>query len=104
MDLRDNTHDQLTTHIDTLRALARRETPPLLIWEEVQRILEESATHLELFVVPKVESVKQHLDLTHRNPEPQIAKYVPSPASEEEPSAETPNVPANGTKQFMATR
>lgn len=78
MDLRDNAHDQLVTHIATLRFMAEQETPAQLIWAEMQRILSESATHIELFVIPKVEPVKQHLDLLHRNPEPTIAQYVPA--------------------------
>lgn len=63
MDLRDNIHEQLAQHIGTLRVLAAQATPPLTIWEEMQRILSESATSLELFVLPKVEAKTPYLDL-----------------------------------------
>lgn len=78
MDIRDNAHDQLVTHVATLRFLAAQETPAQLIWAEMQRILNESALHLEHFVIPKVAPVKQHLDLLGHNPEPVIAEYVPA--------------------------
>ena len=101
MDIRDNAHDQLATHIETLRTLARREAPPQLIWEEVQRVLEESATHLEIFVAPKVAPAKQLLDLLKRNPEPQIAQYVPATSQEardeDEREAAVPTFMRNGS-------
>jgi len=63
MDLRDSTHEQVAQHINTLRVIAAQETPPLLLWQEMQRILTESATHLELHVLPKIESKTPYLDL-----------------------------------------
>lgn len=63
MDLRDNEHQQLEDHIGTLRVIASQDTPPLLLWQEIQRILTESATHLELHMLPKIPSKPAILDL-----------------------------------------
>lgn len=82
MDLRENIHDQLMTHIGTLRALAALENPAPLVWAEAKRVLDESATHLEIFVAPKIEPTKSLLDLMGRNTAPTIAAYVPATSQE----------------------
>lgn len=106
MDLRDDTHGQLMTHIGTLRALAALENPAPLVWAEAKRVLAESATYLETFVAPKIEPTKSLLDLMGRNEAPTIARYVPATSQEalEEDAAiavaagETGFLKANGAK------
>ncbi len=88
MDIRTDAHDALITHIDTLRYLVKHDTPAELVWREMQGVLSESATFLELFVVPKVEPVKQYLDMLGVNPPPVIADYVPAAGATEEPATE----------------
>lgn len=78
MDLRDNIREQLEQHIGTLRVIAKQETPPLLIWQEIQRVLTESATHLELHMLPKIEVKPSYLDLhTGEVAGAKLADYVP---------------------------
>lgn len=63
LDIRDAIHTQLEEHIKSIRNIAKQPAPPQLVWEEMQRYLEESAMHLELFILPKVPVVTPHLDL-----------------------------------------
>lgn len=63
MDIRDNPHTQLEEHIKTIRNIAKQTPPPQLVWEEIKRYLEESALHLESFMLPKIEVKTPYLDL-----------------------------------------
>lgn len=96
MDLRDNINTQVKDHIATLRVLAKQATPPLVVWEEMVRILEESAMHLELHVLPKIEAKQPYLDLRtgKLGGSPNIAEFVGSTSKEasEEPLG-TPEKP-----------
>lgn len=85
MDLRDNLHDQIEQHIATLHVLSQLETPAQLVWTEVARYLLESASYLQTFVLPKIESKTPHVDLRGTGLAPRLATYVGA-TSEPEPA------------------
>lgn len=96
MDLRDNTHDQVEQHINTLRVIAAQETPPLLLWQEIQRILIHSADHLESHILPTIESKAPILDLRTGTVGSlnKIAEYVGATSGEGEGLALLPERPS----------
>lgn len=94
MDIRDDNHTQLVEIIKTLRVMSTQETPAPLIWEEMQRYLDQVAAHLERNMLPRIEEKKPHLDLRGGTAMPKVAEYVgatsQAAAVEDEQPEETP--------------
>lgn len=64
-------------------------------------MLSESALHLESFVLPKVEPVKQHLDLAHRGLTPRVAEFVGSTSEDDNAQTAGDEAANNHSSSFL---